>query len=72
MKSIYQFLYCSCSESAYGTMSIHASLKGAYKAMKEHRMKTFEEWRKLPNEYRKPFKDTVHQDWCIQKIDIQE
>lgn len=73
MKSIYQFLYCYCIyESAYGTMSVHATAKGAYKAMKEHRLKVFNEWRNSPNQYRKSFIDTVHQDWTIQKIDVHE
>ena len=72
MKYVYQFLYCSCIyESAYATMSIHESLVGAYKAMKEHRLKIFNEWRERPNIYRNDFKDTFSQSWTIQKTEIK-
>jgi len=52
-------------------MSIHESLVGAYKAMKEHRLKIFNEWRERPNIYRNDFKDTFSQSWTIQKTEIK-
>lgn len=70
---LYQFLYCPCiHESAYGTMSIHATAKGAYGAMKQHRLQVFEEWRKSPNWTRRNFLDTAFQDWVIAKIEVLE
>lgn len=36
--TIYEFLYNSCTcESSAETMSLHKTLKGAYKAMRKHR-----------------------------------
>jgi len=70
---LYGFRYCPCIyESSYSTISIHKTKKGAYSAMKKHRIAVFETWRKLPNQYRKPFKDTFSQDWFIDKITIQD
>lgn len=71
MDYIYEFMYCDCIyELAYGTMSIHKSARGAYNAMKDHRLKTFNEWRVLPNKYRKDFKDDYAKDWHIRKTEI--
>lgn len=42
---VYEFLYCPCIyESGWVTMSIHRTKKGAYKAMKEHKLKEYEEF----------------------------
>jgi len=70
---IYEFLYCDCIyESGYVTISLHRTLKGAYNAMKKHRLKCFNEWRALPNEYRKDYLDTAFHSWRIQKTEIEE
>jgi len=70
---VYCFEYCPCIyESASATMSIHMTIKGAYDAMKKHRLDTFQEWRELPNEYRKDFKDTFAKDWYITKKPIRQ
>lgn len=73
MEYVYEFLYCGCIyESSYATMSVHKTIRGAYNAMKAHRLKTFNEWRKEPNEFRRDNLDTVHQDWFIKKTKIEE
>lgn len=42
---IYEFLYCSCIfESAYGTISLHRTKAGAYKAMRKHIMTKYQKW----------------------------
>ncbi len=42
---IYEFLYCGCIyESSYATVSLHRTKLGAYKAMRKHRLDTFNEW----------------------------
>lgn len=51
-------------------VSLHRTMKGAYLAMKEHRLNVFNEWRSKENQYRKSHLDTVHQDWSIGKKDI--
>lgn len=69
--NIYAFEYCDCIyESSYMTVSIHRTFAGAYNAMKNHRIKNFNDWRKLPNKYRKDFKDTFGKAWCINKIQL--
>lgn len=70
--TVYAFKYCPCIyESAWSTVSLHSTCKGAYKAMKAHRLKVFYEWRNSANEYRKDFKDTFAQNWCVDKEYIQ-
>lgn len=72
MENVYQFLYCSCVyESSYSTISTHATLRGAYNAMKAHRLKSFTDWRKMKKFYRMRFLDTVHQDWRIEKVEVK-
>jgi len=69
---VYGFYYCDCIyESAFALHSLHYSLKGAYRAMKEHRIKTFNDWRALPNQFRKPFLDTFPKSWRVRSIEIE-
>lgn len=71
MDVVYVFYYCPCIyESGYMAVSLHRTMKGAYLAMKEHRLNVFNEWRSKENQYRKSHLDTVHQDWSIGKKDI--
>lgn len=53
-------------------MSLHRSARGAYIAMKNHRIDNFNKWRNLPNEHRKDFKETFGQDWMVQSIEVQD
>jgi hypothetical protein len=47
-------------------------MKGAYLAMKKHRLGIFNSWRKQANQHRKPFKDTFAQDWFVDKINVED
>jgi len=72
MDYVYEFIYNSCVyESSARTMSIHKSISGAYKAMKTHRLKTYNEWRKQSREWRKPWLDTHDQHWGILKTKLE-
>jgi len=73
MNLIYQVLYCyDTFESSHETISVHRTAKGAYRAMKEHRLKIFYEWLSYSNQLRKPFKDTYSQSWKIRKIELKD
>lgn len=42
---IYKFIFCPCKyESAYATLSIHRTLKGAYRAMNKHLNDNYMKW----------------------------
>lgn len=73
---VYAFLYNSCIyESAYATISLHKTKKGAEMAMQFHKAeKEKEHWAiydKIPEDYyMHPFGE--HEDWCVEEMDILE
>ena len=73
-EEVYSFQYCECIyESAFATMSLHKTKKGAYKAMRAFIEKDYEQWREDGCRYGKQiFKHGVHEDWIIVAIPIQE
>jgi len=73
MDLIYQVLYCyDTFESTHETLSVHRTAKGAYLAMKQHRLNIFYEWLRYSNQFRKSFKDTYGQSWKIRKIELKD
>lgn len=45
MEGVYSFEYCEMIyESSYGTMSLHKSKSGAYKAMREYILSSYSDW----------------------------
>ncbi len=71
---IWAFQYTHCIyESAFETISLHKTPKGAYNAMKKHILKEYEEWRESGLRYGKQnFKHGEYEDWRIIKILILE
>jgi hypothetical protein len=63
----FQYTYC-IYESSFETISLHKTAKGAYKAMKKHILKEYEEWR----ERKQMFKHGEMEDWRVIKIKILE
>lgn len=71
--NVYKFDYCSdVFESSFKTVSVHKSIRGAYKAMKQHRLMKFNEWMKYSNCLRKAYKDTHDRAWRISKTELLE
>lgn len=68
---VFEFLYTSCVyESAAATISIHLSKKGAWDAMKKHKLEQHNKWRVRSNNYRKSFKWNFAQGWFIEESEI--
>lgn len=70
---VYAFKYNSCThESSWATISLHTTLKGAYDAMRKHKMEAYEEHRMLyrRREYRGE-KMPRYQDWYIDRVQVQ-
>ena len=71
---VYAFLYNSCIyESAYATMSLHKTRKGAEMAMAFHKAeKEKEHWdiyNRPDDYYTSPFGE--HEDWRVEEIEVQ-
>jgi hypothetical protein len=69
---IYEFLHTDCIyESAYRTVSVHRTKKGAYKAMRAFLEREYTEWRDNNILLGKdPHKFGVHEDWKIGTIEL--
>lgn len=67
-------------ESAWSTLSLHKTLKGAVKARDTHKAKAREEWKKLDDWQRKEFGDKyeelktspfgIWQKWDVEEIEV--
>jgi len=75
MKEVYEFLYCSCiHESSFGTISVHRTKTGAYKAMKKHILEAYAAWydsrimHGKPKYYTDKFGE--HESWKVGAIQI--
>ena len=73
-EEVYSFQYCGCIyESAFATISLHRTKKGAYNSMRNYIEKDYAEWRDNGCRYGKQyFKHGVHEDWRIVAIPIDE
>ena len=71
---VYSFQYTYCIyESAFATISLHKTAKGAYNAMKKHILKEYKDWREEGIRYGKQtFKHGQYEDWRIVAIPILE
>ncbi len=71
---VYSFQYTYCIyESAFATISLHKTAKGAYSAMKKHILKEYEQWREEGLRYGKQtFKHGQYEDWRIVAIPVLE
>lgn len=68
---VFEFRYTDCIyESAAATMSIHFSKKGAWEAMKKHKLEVHEEWLQHGRYYRNSFKSTFAKAWFISETEI--
>ena len=77
--TVYAFLYCGCVfESAFATMSLHTTKKGAYKAMNKY---LNDEYNKMYNKRNmsgkfvsrySTFKVGVHCAWKVEPIEVIE
>jgi hypothetical protein len=72
---VYAFLYNSCIyESAFATMSLHKTRKGAEMAMEFHKaQKEKEHWEiyNRPDDYyTSPFGE--HEAWIVDEIEVQD
>ena len=64
---VYLFLYNPCIwESSFCTISIHKTKLGAYRAMREHKLKCYEEYKKIENRFKnnKFFAHKFGEDEC--------
>lgn len=71
---VYAFEYCpDVCDSVYGIISLHKTAKGAYNAMRAHRLNVYNQWRN--SMFRKKLegdKDTDYQLWRIRKLKLEE
>lgn len=68
---VYKAMYCPCiHESGYVTISIHRTLKGAYKAIKAHKIEVFEEWLTGSKFGKKYWRSDHGQAWHITKVEL--
>lgn len=73
---VYAFLHncCTC-ESAAETISLHKTLKGAYQAMRKHRLKLCVEHRETRLKFGKKYYNWKYDNfrwWGIEKVDVIE
>jgi len=74
-KTLYVFLYNDfIHESAYSTISIHTTKKGAYKALKEHKLQEYQDWYedRMVNGKKWDRKFAWDKDWKISIIKIND
>lgn len=70
---IYEALYNPCiHESGCVTISVHKTLKGAYNAMKIHRMVEWEQYLGFSKKYRNRIKFGEHKWWGVGRIKLEE
>lgn len=77
---IYEALYCCCiHESAYATISLHKTKKGAEKAVREHKKLIKKEWddshkgnSKEAKYFRSRFKWNGMVDWDIKETELND
>lgn len=69
---VYAFMYNPMiEESAYATMSLHKTRKGAEMALDFHKVTKIKEWRELyPTSKDEPCKINRFQDWIIKEVEI--
>lgn len=69
--TVYVFEYNPCiHESGWITMSAHFSKINAYKAMRQHKIESFNEWRSRSRYFRKTIKFGIHENWTIGVLQI--
>lgn len=69
---VYSFEYTYCIyESAFATISLHKTAKGAYNAMKKYILEEYEDWRENGIRCGKQtFKHGQYRDWRIVTMPI--
>lgn len=68
---VFEFCYTDCIyESAAGTVSIHFSKKGAYDAMKKHKLELYNDWMNKERYYKKRFKPDFAKGWYIHETEV--
>lgn len=69
----YQFLYNPCiHESGSITISIHLTKKGAWDALKAHKIERYNDWLRLHSRRLKlSFEFGRHERWYIEPIEIK-
>lgn len=72
MDKVFAFIHQDDYDSGYRTISIHKTLKGAYKAKKNHRLACFYDWLDMPRRYRTRFSDTEFKKWNIEEVDLKD
>lgn len=74
-RTLYTFMYNDfVYESAYSTISIHTTKTGAYKAMKKHKLQTYQEWYeyRMINGKKWDKNFAWGKDWMISTIKIND
>lgn len=74
MKTVYLACYCPCIyESSYATLSTHRTKLGAFKAMRAHKRKVYDEWYNDRLMYGKSdFKFAWAEDWKIIDLSLED
>lgn len=78
--SLWAFMYNSCiHESSWATVSLHYSKEGAEKALAEHKAQALKQWQQIVDsdedkgtefgyDVISPF--GIHEDWCVQEVEV--
>jgi len=74
MTEVFEFVYTSCIyESAFETLSLHRTKKGAYKAMREFLETEYEQWREDGIRYGKQhFKFGTYCAWAVRLRELKD
>jgi hypothetical protein len=73
-EEVYEFVFTDCiHESVMGTVSLHKTKKGAYKAMREFLETEYNQWREDGIRYGKQhFKFGSHSAWAVRPIELKD
>ncbi len=75
-ETVFAFMYCPCvHESAWATVSLHRTRKGAEIAMEFHKAEALKEFNSdyTAEEIEKlGFKFGQFEDWCVEELEIEE
>lgn len=73
---VYIFFYCSdIMESTFYPISLHRTIKGAYYAMRKHKLDAYERWSYDRTTFGKSFHNEMfgkYEYWCVNSKEIIE
>lgn len=74
MDKVFAFMYNPMiEESAYATVSLHRTRRGAEMAMEFHRNEVYKEWKEIyPYKEEEPYEFGTFESWIIAELNVAE